>query len=122
MSVRSAPGPFSVTEIAFPSEPRLNVNVRGAPPPMLALDQPLEADAGALVAAYRIPAWLDRIRDDYARLVSVMLPTRPGGAARRSVGGAIVAGVAGTRPILQISDPSPGVKWARPDDKSRPAE
>ena len=60
--------------------------------------------------------------DDYARLVSVMLPTRPGGAARRSVGGAIVAGVAGTRPILQISDPSPGVKWARPDDKSRPAE
>jgi hypothetical protein len=60
--------------------------------------------------------------DDYARLVSLMLPTRPGGAARRSVGGAIVAGVAGTRPIFQITDPSPGVKWARPDDKSRPAE
>jgi hypothetical protein len=41
---------------------------RAAPPPMLALDQPLEPDAGALIAAHSIRAWLERIRDDYARL------------------------------------------------------
>jgi hypothetical protein len=41
---------------------------RGAPPPMLVLDQPFEANAGALIAQHWIPAWLDRIRDDYGRL------------------------------------------------------
>jgi hypothetical protein len=41
---------------------------RGAPPPMLALEQPFEPDAAALIAAHGIPAWLDRIRHDYARL------------------------------------------------------
>jgi hypothetical protein len=41
---------------------------RGAPPPMLALDQPFETDAGALIAAHGIHSWLDRIRQDYARL------------------------------------------------------
>ena len=43
---------------------------RGAPPPMLMLDEPFEANAGALIAEHGIPAWLDRIRDDYARLPS----------------------------------------------------
>src|SRR6185436_14736089 len=31
LSVRSVPGAFKVIEIAFPSAPRLNVTVRGAP-------------------------------------------------------------------------------------------
>ena len=46
---------------------------RGEAPPMLALQKPLEADAGALVAAHGSYAWLDRIRSDYARLPSTSL-------------------------------------------------
>jgi len=41
---------------------------RGEAPPMLALEEPIEADAGALVASHGIYPWLDRIRRDYARL------------------------------------------------------
>ena len=41
---------------------------RGAPPPMLAFERPFEVDAAALIASHGIPAWLDRIRHDYARL------------------------------------------------------
>ena len=51
--------------------------------------------------------------DDYARLVSVVLPARPGGAERRTVGGAVVAGLVGTQPVFTTTDPTPRVMWAR---------
>ncbi len=51
--------------------------------------------------------------DDYARLISIVLPPDAGGSIERTTGGAQVAGMLGGRALFTVTDPSPGITWAR---------
>jgi hypothetical protein len=51
--------------------------------------------------------------DDYARLISIVLPPEAGGPIERTTAGSQVAGILGGRPVFSVTEPSPEVTWTR---------